>query len=151
MLPVIVYWSSRNRWTVQPLSPLPPSLAPAHGKRAKALRSLYLRRDELVSSTGWREPVLGYRVQDFAVDTMGRDGPRVVFGYVSRMQGRRITQLEVQAWSLDTDDDGNPRLASRCVLGNDLTHRFFVTPIRGLSYPTLLREYWEQFDAKALC
>jgi hypothetical protein len=151
MLPVIVYWSSRNRWAVQPLSPRPPSLAPAHGTSAKALRSLYLRRDGLVGSNGWRQPVLGYRVQDFAVDTTARNGPRVVFGYVSRIEGRRITQLEVQAWSLDTDDEGNPRLASRCVLGDDPRQRFFVTPIPGLSYPTLLAEYWEQFDAKALC
>ena len=92
----------------------------------------------------------GYAVQNFAV-VRSSNGPRVVVGYVAQTRGSRISRLEVQAWSIGEDEDGNPIVQARCVLPNDPRERFFVKPLRGLRYPNMLAEYWRQWDNRTLC
>ena len=156
-LPIILYWNETGKsYAMDALMQTPPSLAPvAHQSRtALAYRASYTRLALLQThAASGPSYVSGYPVQDMAI-VNGRNGPHLVFGYVAQTVGSppRISLLEVQAWSIGQDQaTGNPKLQTRCVLRDDIHRRFFVTPLAGLSYPTLLREYWEQFDPLALC
>lgn len=142
-------------YTVDALMQQPPSLAPvSHPSRAAVgYGAAYKRLSVLAADPNKGPYVDGYPVQDLAI-VQGRNGPRVVVGYVAQTVGSpsRISMLEVQAWSIGQGDDtGDPKLQTRCVLRSDPTRRFFVAPLPGISYPTLLKEYWEQFDQLALC
>ncbi len=154
--PVIIFWDETAKtYTVDALMQQPPSLAPvSHPSRAAVgYRAAYKRLSVLAADPNKGPYVDGYPVQDLAI-VQGRNGPRVVVGYVAQTVGSppRISMLEVQAWSIGQGDDtGDPKLQTRCVLRSDPTRRFFVAPLPGISYPTLLKEYWEQFDQLALC
>jgi hypothetical protein len=155
-LPVIVYWDDAGkRYVVDALMEQPTLLAPvAHlSPAARAYRAAYDGWSVLDTHARGQRYVVGHPVQDIAI-VDGRNGSRIVMGYVAQTLGSppRISLLEVQAWSIGQDPvTGNPTLQTRCVLRGDTKRRFFVTPIPGLSYPTLLKEYWEQFDSQALC
>lgn len=155
-LPVIIYWDETAKaYTVDALMQKPPSLARvANPSRAAAsYRAAYTKLSVLAARPIRGPYVLGYPVQDLAI-VQGHNGPRLVVGYVAQTVGHppRISELEVQAWSLGQDPvTGDPKLQTRCVLRSDPARRFFIAPLPGLSYPTLLKEYWEQFDALALC
>ena len=155
--PVITYWDeTAKNYVVDALLQKQPSLAPEArpSRTAVAYRASYTRLSALETNTSkGTSYVTGYPVQDLAI-VEGRNGPRLVIGYVAQTVGTpaRISELEVQAWSIGQDQvTGDPELQTRCVLRSDPRHRFFVAPLPGLSYPTLLKEYWEQFDSLALC
>jgi hypothetical protein len=156
-LPVIMYWDETAKgYVVNALLQKRPSLAEvSHPSRAAlAYRAAYTGLSALEAHTPTGpQYVVGYPVQDLAI-VDGRNGPRVVVGYVAQTVGSppRVSLLEVQAWSIGQDQaTGDPTLQTRCVLRGDVSRRFFVTPLPGLSYPTLLREFWKQFDPQALC
>ncbi|MGN6867909.1 MAG: hypothetical protein ACTHMY_05830 [Solirubrobacteraceae bacterium] len=156
-LPVIMYWDETAKgYVVNALMQQRPSLAavPHPSRAALAYRAAYTSLSALEThmSVG-PQYIVGYPVQDLAI-VDGRNGPRIVLGYVAQTIGSppRVSRLEVQAWSIGQDQaTGDPTLQTRCVLRGDVSRRFFVTPLPGLSYPTLLREFWEQFDPQALC
>ena len=156
-LPVIMYWDETAKgYVVNALIQARPSLAAVAHPSPAALgyRAAYAGLSGLVtqSPTG-QHYVIGYPVQDMAI-VDGPNGPRVVVAYVAQTVGSppRVSQLEVQAWSIGQDPaTGNPALQTRCVLRGDINRRFLLTPVPGLSYPTMLKEYWKQFDPLALC
>lgn len=155
-LPVIMYWDeTAKHYVVDALVQQPTSLAPDPNARAaaQAYRAAYNGWSVLDTHTQGQRYLVGHPVQDIAVFN-GRNGPRIVMGYVAQTVGSppRISLLEVQAWSIGQEQvTGDPILQTRCVLRGDGARRFFVKPVPGLNYPTLLREYWEQFDSQALC
>lgn len=156
-LPVIMYWDETAKgYVVNALMQQRPSLAavPHPSRAALAYRAAYTSLSALETHMPVGPPyIVGYPVQDLAI-VDGPNGPRIVVGYVAQTVGSppRVSRLEVQAWSIGQDQaTGDPTLQTRCVLRGDVSRRFFVTPLPGLSYPTLLKEFWKQFDPQALC
>lgn len=156
-LPVIMYWDETARgYVVNALMEKRPSLAGvSHPSRAAlAYRAAHTGLSALETHTPTGpQYVVGYPVQDLAI-VHRPNGARIVVGYAAQTVGSppRVSLLEVQAWSIGQDQaTGDPTLQTRCVLRGGASRRFFVTPLPGLSYPTLLREFWKQFDPQALC